>query len=85
MGEVCSPCKNGDPIMCGCRRRRPNRAVPQKALKLAKPDELALVMSSMPEPVYGCVTGTRYPFNEQSTLYMDIRDTDCLPVEYIIV
>lgn len=46
------------------------------------PDDLALVVSSTPEPIYGCVTGTQYPFSEDEyTLFMDVRDVDCLSKE----
>ena len=56
-------------------------------IKLARPDDLALVITSMPDPeaVYGCITGTRYPFDEQSSLYVDVRDMECLSKEYTIV
>lgn len=70
--------------MCSCGGRRPNRVMKVKSAKLARPDELALVITSMPEPeaVYGCTTGTRYPFDEQSTLYVDVRDVECLSEAY---
>jgi hypothetical protein len=45
------------------------------------PSELVLVVSSTPEPIYGCVSGERYSFDEENTLYMDIQDTDCLSKE----
>ena len=70
---------------CGCTGRRPNRATKTIPVHLAKPDELALVITSTPEPVYGCVTGTRYPFDEQSSLYVDVRDMKCLSQEYTII
>lgn len=46
-----------------------------------------MVITSMPEPeaVYGCVTGTRYPFDEQTTLYVDVRDLKCLSDAYTSV
>jgi hypothetical protein len=53
--------------------------------KLIRPDELTLVMTSILEPVYGCVTGTRYPFDEQSALYVDVRDLKCFSDAYTSV
>ena len=64
--------------MCGCRGRRPNRIEKVIPISISRPDELTLVITSTPEPIYGCVTGTRYPFDEENTLYMDVRDTACL-------
>ena len=53
--------------------------------KLTRPNKLTLVTTSTLEPVYGCVTGTRYPFDEQSALYVDARDMKCLSDAYTIV
>jgi len=70
--------------MCGCRGRRPNMAV-AIIERLTKPDELSLVITSTPTPVYGCETGTRYAFDEQDTLYVDVRDLKCLSDAYTIL
>ena len=69
--------------MCGCSRQQTARraAVRNAARSLREPSELTLVVSSTPEPIYGCVTGTRYSFDKENTLYMDIQDTGCLSKE----
>lgn len=73
--------------MCNCGGRRPNRVMKTKPANLTRPDELALVITSMPDPeaVYGCATGTRYPFDEQQSLYVDVRDLKCLSDAYTSV
>lgn len=70
--------------MCGCRGLRPNKAIPAAPLDLFKPTSLALVSVTTPEPVYGCFTGTRYPFNLENPLYVDRRDVECMSVEHSI-
>ena len=53
--------------------------------RLYAPQEIVAVTTSMPEPVYGCETGTRYPFDEHDELYMDVRDVACLTDEYVVL
>lgn len=78
-GAIGQAKKNGNPIMC-CGRRRSARGIRNIAQNMDAPNDLALVVSSTPEPIYGCVTGTQYPFDEHKrTLFMDVRDIDCLP------
>ena len=63
--------------MCcgGSRRRRPIHPVAEAVAM----GELKLVITSTPEPIFGCATGTRYPFGENNrTLFMDVRDIECL-------
>jgi len=71
--------------MCGCRGRGVNMVGHTIDINLTKPNELALVITSTPEPIYGCITGTRYPFDEQGTLYVDIRDLECMPLGYTAI
>ena len=68
--------------MCCGRRQAMRRAARKSTTSIYKPSELALVVSSTPEPIYGCVTGTQYSFSEdEPTLFMDVRDVDCLSKE----
>ena len=68
--------------MCCGSRRRVARGIRAIVRNMDAPNDLELVVSSTPEPIYGCVTGTQYPFNEHKhTLFMDTRDIDCLPKE----
>ncbi len=63
--------------MCcgGSRRRRPTHLIAE----VAAMGELELVITSTPEPIFGCATGARYPFGENNrTLFMDVRDIECL-------
>ena len=83
MGNLGEASQNGNILMgCGCGGRRLNRVTKTLPESLTRPDELSLVMTSTPEPVYGCVTGTRYPFDEQQSLYVDVRDLKCLSEAY---
>jgi len=78
-GTISQAKENGNHIMC-CGRRRKARGV--RARSSEAPGDLVLVVSSTPEPIYGCITGTQYPFDEDSsTLFMDVRDIDCLSEE----
>ncbi len=68
--------------MC-CGRRRKART--SSLMAVDKSVDLALVVSSTPESIYGCITGMHYPFDEDNALYMDTRDTECLSeMEYSV-
>lgn len=62
--------------MCGCRGARIKQQVAAMAREQIAED-LVSVTTSTAEPVFGCVTGTRYPFDERSSLYVDKRDAEC--------
>ncbi len=81
-GTISQTKKNGNYIMCCGNRRRAARGIRDAAQSIDAPNDLELVVSSTPEPIYGCVTGTQYPFGEhRHTLFMDVRDIDCLSEE----
>jgi len=68
--------------MCGCRKR--NRVAVQKIVAAGPPKDLVRVTTSTPEPVYGCVTGTRYAFHIEDELYVDQRDAKCLSENFTL-